>query len=433
MNITVEDLAPCRKRLRIEVPANRVNEEFEKVAAEYLKYTRIPGFRPGKAPRSVVVKKHRKDIEQELQRSLVPKAYREACEKRNIQAVTYPDIEELSYQPGLSMSFSTIVEIAPEFTLPKYKGLTVKGGKIEATEKEVDQAIEKMLSQEIKLSDITDRPLQQEDIAVVKFSGKCDGKPIIEIAPEAQQLDSAETQWLLIKEGSFIPGFSEQLIGMKIGESRTISVTFPTELYIETLKGKVAVYEVELKGIKTRELPEITEELSQRILQIPATEFRKKIETTITEQKRRHQKSELKRQLASQIEAGAQFELPESLVRAETQDVIQEVISENQSRGIPVNILEEKKQEIFDNASSSAREIVKLNFLLRKIAEIEKISVTQDELGQYLSYLSVQHQRPIEKLIKQLRDSGGFRQVEQQLLSQKVMDFLLEQANVEIA
>ena len=138
MNITVEDLAPCRKRLRIEVPANRVSEEYDKVADEYTKHVRIPGFRPGKAPRTVVLKKYQKDIEQELQRSLVPQAYREACEKRNIHAVTSPNIEDLNYQHGLSLSFSTIVETAPEFNLPVYKGLTIKGEKVEATPEEID-------------------------------------------------------------------------------------------------------------------------------------------------------------------------------------------------------------------------------------------------------------------------------------------------------
>jgi trigger factor len=433
MNITVEELAPCRKRLRIEVPANRVSEEFDKVADEYTKYVRIPGFRQGKAPRTVVLKKYQKDIEQELQRALVPKAYREACEKRNIHAVTSPNIEDLNYQHGLSMSFSTVVETAPEFTLPNYKGLKLKGASTAATPEEIAEATEKLLSQHAKFTDVTGRALQDNDIAVVKFSGSIGDKPITEIAPEADQLGAAETQWLLIKEGSFIPGFSEQLKGLQIGETRTVNVTFPAEIYIEALKGQSAVYQVELKGIKTRELPEITEELAQQLLQVPAAEFAQKIQDTITEQKSRRQKSELKRQIASQLEGAAQFELPTTLVEAETQDVIQEIVSENQSRGIPVNVLEEKKQEIFDNASRSAKEIVKLNFLLRKIAEAEKIAVTQNELGQYLSYLSMQSQRPIEKLVKQLRDSGGFRQIEQQLLSQKVMDFLLEQANVELA
>jgi trigger factor len=433
MNITVEDLAPCRKRLRIEVPADRVTEEFDKVTVEFTKFARIPGFRPGKAPRTVVLKKFQKDIESELQRALVPKAYREACEKRNIRAVTSPNIEDFSYQHGLSMCFSTVVETAPEFTLPNYKGLALTGTTTEASEEEVSKTAENFLLQHAKFNEVTDRALNEGDIAVVKFNGTVDQKPILEVAPEAQQLASAETQWLLIEPNSFIPGFAPQLIGMAIGETRTIAVTFSADLYIEALKGQTASYEVELKGIKTRELPEITDELSQQLLQVPAAEFHTRIKSEIEERKKSQNRATLKRQIADQLEAAIQFELPDSMVQAETQDLIHEIVSENQSRGIPVNVLEEKKQEIFNNAARSAKEIVKVNFLLRKIAEVEKIAVTRDEIGNYVSFLAIQSGRPIEKLVKELSETGGLRQIEQRLLTQNVMDFLLDQSNVTIA
>lgn len=433
MNITVEDLAPCRKRLRIEVPADRVTEEFEKVTTEFTKFVRIPGFRPGKAPRTVVVKKYQKDIESELQKALVPKAYREACEKRNIRAVNYPDIEDLSYQPGLSMCFSTVVETVPEFALPNYKGLSLVGIPTEPTAEEITQATNAFLWRYAEFTDVTDRALGEGDIAVVKFHGTVNGQPILELAPEAQQLAAAETQWLLIEPDSFIPGFAPQLIGLGIGESRTVTITFLESMYINALRGQTACYEVELKGIKTRLLPEVTEEISQALLQVPAAEFHATIKKEVEERKKSRNNTGLKQQLADQLEAAIQFELPESVVLAETQELIQDIVAENEYRGIPVSVMQEKKQEIFDNAARSAKGNVKLNFLLNEIAKVEKIELESIEILNYVGYVALKANRPIEKVVKELSNSGELSQIRQRLLWHKVMDFLIEQSNVTTA
>jgi trigger factor len=430
MNITVEDLSPCRKRLRVEVPANRVNEELARVTDDYIKHVRIPGFRPGKAPKAVVQKRYQKEIEGELQRSFLPKAFREACQKRSLQTVSYPEFEDVSYQPGLSLSFSTVVDTFPEFSVPTYKGLALEGRSIEVTAEELREAQENVLQQFASFNEVTDRPLALGDFGVIKFNGTVEGQPIAELAPAAIQLATAEQQWLWIKPESFVPGFTEQLLGMSIGETRTATVTFPEDLFFEELKGKQGVYEVVLKGIKERHLPELTDEIAEQSLQCKAVDFTDKLRDGIAGEKKRANQTQLKKQVADLIDKSVSFELPESVVKAETQDVIQEIVSENQARGIPVNVLEDNKGEIFDNATRSAKEIVKMNYVLRKIAELEKIAITNDELGNYVYWLAMQHKKPVDKLVKQLSESGGLRQIEQRLLVQKVMDFIIGQANV---
>ena len=433
MNVTIEDLAPCRKRLRIEVPADRVTAEYEKVATDFTRTARLPGFRPGKAPRAVILKKYQKEIEGEVQRTLVPKAYREACEKRNLKVVSYPDMEDVNYQPGISLSFSTVVETAPEFQLPAYKGLSVKAVATEVTDEDVKKASEGALSQFGKFVDATGRALATDDFAVVTYSGSVEGKPVAEIAPQARQLAGGEGQWIAVRPDYFLPGFTDALIGQQIGEKRTVTVTFPQDLGIEALQGKSGTYEVELTGIKVRELPELTDELAQQIAQVPAAEFPAKVRASLQQEKERNAKTEQKRELSEKIAASVTFDLPEGVVREETNDVVYDIVSENQNRGVPAEVLEEKKQEIFDNAARSAKEMVKLNFILRRIAEEEKIAVTNDDLSRYVTYMAMQQQQPVEKLAKQLSESGGLAQVERRLLAQKVMDFILEQAKVEQA
>jgi trigger factor len=433
MNVTIEDLAPCRKRLRIEVPADRVTAEYEKVATDFTRTARLPGFRPGKAPRAVILKKYQKEIEGEVQRTLVPKAYREACEKRNLKVVSYPDMEDVNYQPGISLSFSTVVETAPEFALPAYKGLSVKAVATEVTDDDVKKASEGALSQFGKFVDAAGRALATDDFAVVTYSGAVEGKPVAEIAPQARQLAGGEGQWIAVRPDYFLPGFTDALIGQQIGEKRTVTVTFPQDLGIEALQGKTGTYEVELTGIKVREIPELTDELAQQIAQVPAAEFPAKVRASLQQEKERNAKTEQKRELSEKIAASVAFDLPEGVVREETNDVVYDIVSENQNRGVPAEVLEEKKQEIFDNAARSAKEMVKLNFILRRIAEEEKIAVTNDDLSRYVTYMAMQQQQPVEKLAKQLSESDGLAQVERRLLAQKVMDFILEQAKVEQA
>lgn len=433
MNVTIEDISPCRKRLRIEVPADRVNEEFDKVASEFSQFAKIPGFRPGKAPKAVVLRKFEKDIEAELQRTLVPKAYREALQKRNLKVVSYPDMEDVTYKKGLSLSFSTVVDTAPEFAVPTYKGLPVKAESTEVTDKEIEEAVDSIRGQHGKFVDAPARAVVAEDFAIVNYTGSVEGKPVAEIAPQARQLAGGEAQWLLVRDDYFIPGFTQQLIGMQPGEKKTINVTFPADLEVEGLTGKPATYEVELKGIKVRDLPELTDEIAQQAAQVNAAELPAKIRESIQKEKERAAKAAQKRQIGEKLLASVEFDLPESSVKEETRDVVYDIVSENQQRGIPADVLEEKKDEIFENATKSAKEMVKLNFILRKIAEEEKITVKDEQVYQYVGFLAMQQGKPIEKVAKELSDNGSLPAIERRILAQNVMDFLLEQAKVEAA
>src|SRR5471032_1096832 len=188
MNITVEDVAPCQKRLKIEVPANRVQEAYDRVANDFQKEARIPGFRPGHAPRTVVVKKYHKDIESEAQRSLVPEAYEEAITEKKLRVVSAPQIEDLKYQPGLSLSFSTVVELVPEFKLPEYKGLALKKQETEVKDEEIEKTLQSLADQRANFEDAPERPVAMDDFAVISYTGKLDGKPMVDLVPDAKNL-----------------------------------------------------------------------------------------------------------------------------------------------------------------------------------------------------------------------------------------------------
>ena len=158
------------------------------MADDFQKEARIPGFRPGHAPRTVVVKKFHKDIESEAQRTLVPEAYQEAITEKKLRVVSQPEIEDLKYQAGLSLSFSTVVELVPDFKLPDYKGLVLKKQETEVTDEDVEKTLKSLADQRANFEDAPDRPLAMDDFAVISYTGKLDGKPLIELVPDAKNL-----------------------------------------------------------------------------------------------------------------------------------------------------------------------------------------------------------------------------------------------------
>jgi trigger factor len=430
MNVTIEDVSACRKRLKIEVPANRVNQTFEEVTDEFQRFAKIPGFRPGKAPRAVIQKRYQKDIEEELQRKLVPQAYREAVQARNLKPVSAPEIEDLKFQAGLSLSFTTVVDLAPDFAVPLYRGLTVKAVDTVVTEEEVTKTLDSIREQRAEFKDVEPRPLAMEDFAVIHYVGSLGGKPIAEIVPEAKSIGENPQFWLWMRPNLFLPNFVEQIVGLKVGETKTIEIEFPADFGQKALAGQKASYEVTLKEIKVREMPEWTDELAQELAKRPLAELKEEVKKDLENRKKEEANRAQKKELVEQLLASSKFELPESVVREETEGVMYDIVSENQARGVPVELLEEKKQEIYDNAAHSAKDMVKLNFILTKIAEAEQIKVTNEEVAQQVHLMAMQRQQPVEKLIKVLQKNNAFPQIERRILSQKVMDFLLQAAKV---
>jgi trigger factor len=431
MNITVEDVAPCKKRLKIEVPANRVKQAYDKVADNFQKEARIPGFRPGNAPRTVVVKKFHKEIESEAQRSLVPEAYQEAIAEKKLRVVSQPEIEDLKYQAGLSLSFSTVVELVPDFKLPDYKGLVIKKQETEVTDADIEKTLKSLADQRANFEDGPDRPLAMDDFAVISYTGKIDGKPLAELVPDAKNLAHNPNFWLWMKTEGFLPKFAEQCVGMKKGETRTVEIEFPADFPQADLAGKKVQYEVELKEIKVKHAPEINDAFAQEVAKMDLADLKKRVRENMEQEKKGQANSAARTEIIQKLITAVEFELPPSSVNEETHATVYDIVAENQARGVPANVLEEKKDEIFNNAAKAARESVKFKFIAAQIAENEKIDVSQEQLAQHIAFLAQREGLTMEKMVDRVRKNNAFGVIRQQLLRQSVLDFLLKEAKSE--
>jgi trigger factor len=429
VNITVENLAPCRKLLRVELDAKSVDETFDAITKDYQKQASLPGFRPGKAPRDLVIKKYEADIQSDARRKLIGESYRKALEEKKISVISQPDIEEIQFGRGQPLQFAATIETAPEFQLPEYKGLAVKREIKSVTDADVERALGLLAQQHTKFETAM-RALQMGDVAVVNYTGTSDGKPITETAPTAKSLTEQKNFWVDVAPNTFIAGFAEQLIGAKAGEQRTVNVDFPADFVTKELAGKKGVFAVEVVEVKEKAVPPIDDVLAKNYGAEDLEKLRAGVRVDLENELKHSQAKAVRGQLVGALLAQSNFDLPESAVAHETKNVVYNIVQENTKRGVGRELIEKQKDEIYSAAATSAKERVKLAFLVQRIAEQEKISVSQEEVLQRVQALSAAYQIPPDKFIKDLQKRNGINELYDQIAHEKVFNFLETNAQI---
>jgi trigger factor len=430
VNVTVENLAPCKKLVRIEVEAPAVDAEYENVITEFQHQVSLPGFRPGKVPRERVIRTFAKQIEDEVKKKLIGQNYRQALADQKIHAVGHPDIEEIQFGRGQALQFAATLETAPDFELPSYKELPVKMTAATVTEEDMERALNVLREQRASYRDV-ERPVQTGDFVVVNYGGTCEGKPITDIVPTARGLTNQQNYWLHVEKDSFIPGFTEQLVGASKGEHRSVTVDFPADFVEQPLAGKKGGFEVDILQVKERNLPAVDEELAKAYGAENLDKFREGVRADLLRELKYKQRTNVRNQLLSALLARITCELPESVVAAETRNVVYDLVRQNQERGVSREMIDEKKEEIYAFANNNAKERVKAAFLMSRIAEKEGIKASHEEISQRIVALASQYQIKPEKLVRQLQERNGFAEIEEQIITSKVLDFLQLHAKVE--
>jgi trigger factor len=430
VNVTVENLAPCKKLVRVEVDAKAVDEAFDSTTKEFQKQASLPGFRPGKAPRAMVLKKYDADIKSEVKRKLIGDAYRRAMDEKKIAVVGHPDIEEIQFGPGQVLQFAATIETAPEFQLPDYKGLPAKREVKSVTDADVEQALKLLAQQHVKFETVA-RELRLGDIAVVNYTGTCDGKPITDIAPTAKGLTEQKNFWVDIAGETFLPGFADQIIGAKAGDKRMVNTDFPADFVTKELAGKKGVFDVELVEVKEKVLPPIDEAFAKKYGAENLEKLREGVHRDLENELKYSQTRAIRGQIVRGLLDRVNFELPETAVAHETRNVVYDLVRENSQRGVARDVIEKQKDEIYSAATRSAKERVKLSFLIQRIAEQENIKVSQEEALRRAQTLAAMYQIPPDKFIKDLQKRNGVMELYDQVAHEKVLAFLEQNARIE--
>jgi len=431
MAVTIEDAAPCRKKLRVEIAAERVAGTRAEIVQEFRKAASIPGFRPGKAPEPMVEKRYAGEIDTELRKRLIPESYREVLHEQHLHAVGYPQIENVEYKPGLPLVYSVTIDTAPEFALPDYKGIPVKKMAITVAPEDVDKALDTLRDQQADFVAVEGRAVRSGDFAVVNYTGIVDGKPIGELVAEAKGLGENKGFWLLISSESFLPGFCDQLIGAAAGEKRQVFVDFPKDFPQPPLAGKKATFFVDVVALKEKKLPELNDEFAKKLGAKDLAQLKEDVLHDLESNVEQRLDSDLRRQVIEYLLARVECELPESLVQAETRSIVYDVVRENSLRGATKEQLETKKNEIFGFATQSAKDRLRTSFILDAIATAEKIKVEKAEVDERVARLAQRSRTTPARLKVQLSEKGGLDEIEEQILVSKTLDFLVDNAKVE--
>jgi len=430
VNFTVEHLGPCKKLLKFDVPAEAVDASFEEVADQYRRQAQLPGFRPGRSPKHLILKSFGPRIERESRHQLVGKHFDAAVKQEKFRVIGEPIIEDIQFEKGKPFQFAATIEIVPEFELPEYKGIEVKRETRIVTDADIERALNVLRDERAAFEDV-ERPVQDGDFVVVDYQGTSEGKPLTEFAPTARGLTEKKDFWMYVAKDSFIPGFTEQLIGANIGETRSVSVQFPEDFVSKPLSGKKGDYQVTLRGVKVKKLPSLDDEFAKQFGAEDLLKLRDGVRADLENEAAYKRKQLVRDQLVGHLLSRVEFELPEAVVQATTKSVVYDIVKENQERGLSKDALDQQKNEIYNFANKSAKERVKTAFILGRIAEKESIKATDEEITHRILMMARQNGIKPERLVKQLQERDAITEIRQQIANSKVLDFLELNAKVE--
>ena len=416
--------------LRFDIEASVVDAAFANIAKDFSKQASLPGFRPGKAPREMVLKRYEKEIEEEAKKKLMGDCYRDAIKEHKIEVVGYPDVEEIQFGKGQALQFAATIETAPEFEVPEYRQLAAQREKRGVTEEDITKAIN-LLADRVSNFNTVEREVKDGDYVVVNYTGSSEGQPLAEIAPAAKGLTEQKGFWVEVKADSFIPGFALQLVGAKAGDKRTVNVDFPAEFVTPELQGKKGTYEVEVVEVKEKVVPAIDDAFAKTYgaesVQALHEGVRRDLQNELNTKQSRSVRGQVVKNLLDQV----QVELPETLVAQETRNVVYQIVQENQQRGVSKEMIDQQKDQIYAASNNTARERVKAQFVFQKIAAKEGIRVAPEEVQARIYVLAKQYEMAPDKFAKELEKRDGLQEIWQQLLHEKVIDFLQQNAKIE--
>lgn len=435
MTVSVEKLDKVKAELTVTVPAEVFGEAMKKAYKEMAPKIKVPGFRPGKVPMNVVEKMYGPEVfyEEAANILIMPQyvdAVREAVEADAFfQPIARPDFDIVQIEKGKDFIFKAVVDTKQKVELGDYKGIEVQEIDGEVSDKEIDQYIDNIRDKQAEVQTLTDKDsvLEKGDTANIDFVGKKDGEPFAG--------GSAEGYDLVIGSGSFIPGFEEQMEGMKIEEVRNIALNFPEDYYVSDLAGQPVVFEVTLHSIKRKILPELNDEFVKDVSNFETVDaYKEDIKKMLTEEKAAEIKNRYKADVAVKVTEQTDVVAPESQIKAEAENFMNDIRFQMNQQGINledyVKLTNGNMEDIEKECNARAENLVKQQIVFEAIAEAEGLEISDEELEAEYNKMADMYKQPVETIKEVFSMRGQVGLIKRNLLLEKVSDFLLENAKI---
>lgn len=412
--------------LTVTVPAEKVDKAIDQAFKKVVKQINVPGFRKGKVPRPIFEQRFGVEaLYQDAVDILLPEAYGEAIDETGIKPVDQPEINVTSIEKGSEMTFEANVVVEPEVQLGDYKGLEIEKQNVELTEEELQESIDHQLGHLAEMVVKEDGAIENGDTVNIDFDGYVDG--------EQFEGGQAEGYDLEIGSGSFIPGFEEQLVGVKTGEEKDVNVTFPEEYHAEELAGKEATFKTKVNEIKFKDVPELTDEIANELDAEANTvdEFKENLRKRLTEQKETDAENNQKEEAINKAANNATIDVPEAMINTELDRMVQEFGQRMQQQGLNLEtyfqISGQDESQLREQMKDDAEERVKTNLTLTAIADAEEVEVSDDDIDKELEKMSGQFNISVEDIKQTL---GNTDIVKNDVRIQKVIDLLVDEAKL---
>ena len=427
MNCKVEKTENANEvKLELTVESSRFDEAIKKVYFKSAKYFNIPGFRKGKAPMKIVEKYYGEEIFfEDAFNDIAPEVLEEAVKENNIEVVSRPDIDVKQIGKGQDLIFTAVFQTKPEAELGKYKGIEIKKIEYNVTDKDIEHELSHMQEHNARMISIEDRPVEKGDIAVIDFEGFVDG-----VAFEGGK---AENHELEIGSNTFIPGFEDQIIGMKIEEEKDINVKFPDEYFSKDLAGKDATFKVKLHEIKKKELPELDDDFAKDTSEFDTLEeLKKSIKDKMEKENEQKQKYETEEEVIKAVCDNMKVDIPSGMIETETENMLKDIENRLSYQGLKLDqylkMLGKTKEEMQKEYEPQAIEAIKSRLMLEAVIKAEKIEATDDEIEAKMKEMAKNYGRENDEEFMKNENVANY--IKEGIKSEKAVEFLVKNAKM---
>lgn len=427
MKIDLEKKEQNIAKVDIEIPAKEGLEAYNRAVKTYAQHVNIPGFRRGKAPRNIVERQVGKErIITEALETLLPSAFSKVITENKLDILTQPKVENYDFEVGKDVKVTATIELKPEVKIKEYKNMTVEVEEYETPKDAFDKSLENILSQSATLELVVDRKTQKDDVIVFDFDGYVNGEKI--------EHGDAKNYTMDLANSSFIPGFAEQLVDREIDKEFDVNVTFPETYHEQKLAGQPAVFKCVIHEIKTKVMPELTDEFAQKVGPFKTVdELKADIQDYLDKQKEVADKKASEKAILDKIHENTEIDIHEAMIKREADSLLEDYKQKLKTQGFTWEQAVETQglDKIMETINSDAVFRIKNSLIIDKIAKEEDLKVDQESMNEKFESLSAMYQMDKETFGKYLLQSPGMiNNISQQILNEKVINFLVENNKV---
>jgi trigger factor len=420
MKVDVETLEGCKRRLAVEAPVDVVQKEWERAYGRVQKQARLPGFRKGHVPRSLVKVHFADDVRREVAQHLIPDVYRQALSEARLEPVDEPDLQDVRLEEGAPLSFVAVVEVKPAIALDEYKGLDVQHAPRPVTSAEVETALEQMREQQAQFVSI-ERAAGPGDLVIIDYTLTVEGRE------PAQQTGYS----FMVGDGSVMPEIDQAVAGMRAGEERTVSVRFPDDHRQEAMKGKAGTASVKVVEVKEKILPELNDDLARSLGQFETLEaLRAEVLKQLEARRESDDRHTLEERVVDALAARQQFAVPESLIVRQVAHQVEHARQRLRRQGVDPDALPWDYTKLMGELRPAAERTVRRSLLLEAVAGREGITAGEAELEAEVDRIAQAGRRPTAAIRRMMEKSGDLDALRASLRERLTLDFLIAHANV---